>query len=224
MNRLVAEFIGTFWLVFGTCGSAVLAAGIPEVGIGLLGVSLAFGLTVLTMPYAVGRVSGGHFNPAVTLGRALAGRFGWGVLMQYWIAQVLGGTCGAAVLFAIASGAPDWSLGGFASNGYGALSPGGYGLFSLILGEVVLTAFFVIANRQREMREAWADLTGPAREGANACLAELQSALVGLAARVGTLQAGVDSAWDELNAGLMAARDELSAALSASLQPPAPAE
>ena len=144
MNRLTAEFIGTFWLVFGGCGSAVLAAGFPEVGIGLLGVSLAFGLTVLTMAYAVGHVSGGHFNPAVTLGLALAGRFGWGDLAQYWVAQVVGGICGAAVLFAIASGAPDWTAGGFASNGYGALSPGGYALFSVILAEVVLTAVFVI--------------------------------------------------------------------------------
>jgi aquaporin Z len=144
MNRLAAEFIGTFWLVFGGCGSAVLAAGIPDVGIGLLGVSLAFGLTVLTMAYAVGHVSGGHFNPAVTLGLALAGRFGWGDLAQYWVAQVLGGVAGAAVLFAIASGAPDWTAGGFASNGYGALSPAGYGLFAVVLAEVVLTAVFLI--------------------------------------------------------------------------------
>jgi aquaporin Z len=144
MNRLAAEFIGTFWLVFGGCGSAVLAAGFPEVGIGLLGVSLAFGLTVLTMAYAVGHVSGGHFNPAVSLGLALAGRFGWGDLAQYWVAQILGGICGAAVLFAIASGGPDWTAGGFASNGYGELSPGGYGLFAVILAEVVLTAVFLI--------------------------------------------------------------------------------
>jgi aquaporin Z len=144
MNRLTAEFIGTFWLVFGGCGSAVLAAGFPELGIGLLGVSLAFGLTVLTMAYAVGQVSGGHFNPAVSLGLALAGRFGWGDLAQYWVAQVLGGLCGAAVLYAIASGAPGWTAGGFASNGYGTLSPGGYGLFAVILAEVVLTAVFLI--------------------------------------------------------------------------------
>jgi aquaporin Z len=144
MNRLTAEFIGTFWLVFGGCGSAVLAAGFPELGIGLLGVSLAFGLTVLTMAYAVGQISGGHFNPAVSLGLALAGRFGWGDLAQYWVAQVLGGLCGAAVLYAIASGAPDWTAGGFASNGYGTLSPGGYGLFAVILAEVVLTAVFLI--------------------------------------------------------------------------------
>src|SRR6056297_513953 len=144
MNKLTAEFIGTFWLVFGGCGSAVLAAGFPEIGIGLLGVSLAFGLTVLTMAYAVGHISGGHFNPAVSLGLAMAGRFGWGDLAQYWVAQVLGGLAGAGVLFTIASGAPDWAAGGFASNGYGVLSPGGYGLLSVIVIEVVLTAAFLV--------------------------------------------------------------------------------
>ena len=144
MNKLAAEFFGTFWLVFGGCGSAVLAAGIPELGIGYLGVSLAFGLTVLTMAYAVGHISGGHFNPAVTLGLAVAGRFGWGELVQYWIAQVLGGIAGAAVLFIIASGVADWTAGGFATNGYGALSPHGYGLTAVIVAEVVLTAFFLI--------------------------------------------------------------------------------
>jgi aquaporin Z len=144
MNKLAAEFFGTFWLVFGGCGSAVLAAGIPELGIGYLGVSLAFGLTVLTMAYAVGHISGGHFNPAVTLGLAVAGRFGWGDLVQYWVAQVLGGIAGAAVLFVIASGAADWTAGVFATNGYGALSPHGYGLTAVIVAEVVLTAFFLI--------------------------------------------------------------------------------
>jgi aquaporin Z len=144
MNRLAAEFFGTFWLVFGGCGSAVLAAGFPDVGIGLLGVSLAFGLTVLTMAYAVGHISGGHFNPAVSLGLAVAGRFGWGEMAQYWVAQVLGGVAGAAVLFVIASGAPDWTAGGFASNGFGELSPGGYGLVAVIVAEVVLTAVFLI--------------------------------------------------------------------------------
>jgi aquaporin Z len=144
MNKLAAEFFGTFWLVFGGCGSAVLAAGIPELGIGYLGVSLAFGLTVLTMAYAVGHISGGHFNPAVTLGLAVAGRFGWGELVQYWVAQVLGGIAGAAVLYMIASGVADWTAGGFATNGYGALSPHGYGLTSVIVAEVVLTAFFLI--------------------------------------------------------------------------------
>jgi aquaporin Z len=122
----------------------VLAAGIPELGIGYLGVSLAFGLTVLTMAYAVGHISGGHFNPAVTLGLAVAGRFGWGELVQYWVAQVLGGIAGAAVLYMIASGVADWTAGGFATNGYGALSPHGYGLTAVIVAEVVLTAFFLI--------------------------------------------------------------------------------
>jgi aquaporin Z len=144
MNKLAAEFFGTFWLVFGGCGSAVLAAGFPEVGIGLLGVSLAFGLTVLTMAYTVGHISGGHFNPAVSLGLAVAGRFGWNELPGYWIAQVLGGLAGAAVLFVIASGAPEWTAGGFASNGYGELSPGGYSLMAVIVAEVVLTAFFLV--------------------------------------------------------------------------------
>jgi aquaporin Z len=122
----------------------VLAAGFPEVGIGLLGVSLAFGLTVLTMAYAVGHVSGGHFNPAVSLGLAVGGRFDWSELPGYWAAQVLGGLAGAAVLFVIASGAPEWTAGGFASNGFGELSPGGYGLVAVIVAEVVLTAFFLI--------------------------------------------------------------------------------
>jgi aquaporin Z len=144
MNKLAAEFLGTFVLVFGGCGSAVLAAGFPDVGIGLLGVSLAFGLTVLTMAYAVGHISGGHFNPAVSLGLAVAGRFGWGELAQYWVAQVLGGAAGAAVLYVIASGAPGWMAGGFASNGFGALSPGGYGLVAVLVIEVVLTAVFLI--------------------------------------------------------------------------------
>lgn len=143
MNRLAAEFFGTFWLVFGGCGSAVLAAGFPEIGIGLLGVSLAFGLTVLTMAYAVGHISGGHFNPIVSLGLAMAGKFGWSEMAQYWIAQVLGGLAGAGILFVIASGAPDWTAGGFASNGYGVLSPGGYGLMPVILIEVVLIAAFL---------------------------------------------------------------------------------
>jgi aquaporin Z len=143
-NKLAAEFFGTFWLVFGGCGSAVLAAGFPELGIGFVGVALAFGLTVLTMAYAVGHISGGHFNPAVSLGLAIGGRFGWGELAPYWIAQVLGGIAAAAVLYVIASGAPEWTAGGFASNGYGALSPGGYGLLSAFLIEVVLTAAFLI--------------------------------------------------------------------------------
>jgi aquaporin Z len=144
MNKLAAEFFGTFWLVFGGCGSAVLAAGYPELGIGFVGVSLAFGLTVLTMAYAVGHISGGHFNPAVSLGLAVAGRFGWGELVGYWIAQVLGGLVAAAVLFFIASGAPGWTAGGFASNGFGELSPGGYSMVAVIVAEVVLTAAFLM--------------------------------------------------------------------------------
>lgn len=144
INRLSAEAFGTFWLVFGGCGSAVLAAAFPELGIGFAGVALAFGLTVLTMAYAVGPISGGHFNPAVSLGLAIGGRFSWGELIPYWIAQVIGGFVAALILYAIASGKADWVPGGFASNGYGANSPGGYGLFSCFLIEVVLTAGFLL--------------------------------------------------------------------------------
>lgn len=143
-NKLAAEFVGTFGLVFGGCGSAVLAAAFPELGIGFTGVSLAFGLTVLTMAYAVGHISGGHFNPAVSLGLALGGRFGWGELLPYWIAQLLGSFTAAGTLFVIASGTADFSAGGFAANGYDALSPGGYSMVSALVIEVVLTAFFLI--------------------------------------------------------------------------------
>lgn len=144
IKKLSAEAFGTFWLVFGGCGSAVLAAAFPELGIGFAGVALAFGLTVLTMAYAVGPISGGHFNPAVSLGLAVGGRFSWGELIPYWIAQVVGGFVAAAILYAIASGKADWVPGGFASNGYGANSPGGYSLFACFLIEVVLTAGFLI--------------------------------------------------------------------------------
>ncbi|QNE04303.1 aquaporin Z [Croceicoccus marinus] len=144
VRNLAAEFFGTFWLVFGGCGAAVLAAGFPLLGIGFAGVSLAFGLTVLTMAYAVGGISGGHFNPAVSLGLALAGRFGWKDLVPYWIAQLVGAVAAAAVLFVIASGQPGWEAGGFATNGYGALSPGGYSLTAALLIEIVLTAGFLI--------------------------------------------------------------------------------
>ena len=144
MNKLSAEFIGTFWLVFGGCGSAVLAAAFPEVGIGLLGVSLAFGLTVLTMAYTVGGISGGHFNPAVTLGLAVGGRFEYKDMIGYWIAQVAGGIAGAAVLYFIASGKAGFVAGGFASNGYDALSPGGYSMIAVLVMEVVMTAMFLI--------------------------------------------------------------------------------
>ena len=144
LHKFSAEFFGTFWLVFGGCGSAVLAAGFPDLGIGFVGVSLAFGLTVMTMAYAVGQISGGHFNPAVTLGLAVAGRISWSDLPGYWAAQVTGGLVGAIVLYVLASGAPGWTPGGFASNGYGTLSPGSYGLVSAFLVEVVLTAAFLI--------------------------------------------------------------------------------
>ncbi|TPE53031.1 aquaporin Z [Amaricoccus solimangrovi] len=144
MKKLAAELVGTFWLVLGGCGSAVLAAGFPELGIGFLGVALAFGLTVVTGAYAFGPISGGHFNPAVSLGLAIGGRFEWSELVPYWIAQVIGGFLAALILYVIASGQPEWVPGGFASNGYGANSPGGYGLVSGFVTETVLTAVFVI--------------------------------------------------------------------------------
>lgn len=144
MNKLSAECFGTFWLVFGGCGSAVLAAAFPELGIGFAGVALAFGLTVLTMAYAVGGISGGHFNPAVTLGLTLGGRFEAKDLIPYWIAQLVGGIIAAAILYFIASGKADFSAGGFASNGYGDLSPGKYSFGAALAIEVVLTAFFLI--------------------------------------------------------------------------------
>jgi aquaporin Z len=143
-RKLFAEAFGTFWLVFGGCGAAVLAAGFPEVGIGFMGVAFAFGLTVLTMAYAVGGISGGHFNPAVSLGLAVAGRFSYAELVPYWIAQLVGGIAGAAVLFVIASGVTGFAAGGFASNGFAELSPGGYSLQAALVAEVVLTAFFLI--------------------------------------------------------------------------------
>ncbi|GEC38857.1 aquaporin Z 1 [Sinorhizobium meliloti] len=138
------EFLGTFWLVLGGCGSAVLAAAFPEVGIGLLGVSFAFGLTVLTMAYAVGGISGGHFNPAVSVGLAVAGRMPPASLVGYILAQVAGAIAAAAVLYVIASGKADFQLGGFAANGYGEHSPGGYSLTAALVTEVVMTAFFLL--------------------------------------------------------------------------------
>ncbi|MCR9088770.1 MAG: aquaporin Z [Rhodobacteraceae bacterium] len=144
-KKLMAEFIGTFWLVFGGCGAAVLAAGFPDVGIGWLGVAFAFGLTVLTMAYAVGGISGGHFNPAVSLGLMVAGRFEKGLLLPYWAAQVAGSIVAAIVLYVVVSGQADFAgVGGFASNGYGAASPGGYSLTSALVIEIVLTAAFLI--------------------------------------------------------------------------------
>ncbi|MBY3035505.1 aquaporin Z [Rhizobium leguminosarum] len=143
-KSLVAEFLGTFWLVFGGCGSAVLAAAYPELGIGFAGVAFAFGLTVLTMAYAVGGISGGHFNPAVSLGLTVAGRFPAARLVPYIVVQVVGAIAAAALLYLIASGKAGFELGGFAANGYGDHSPGGYSLLSALLIEVLLTMFFLI--------------------------------------------------------------------------------
>ncbi|AAZ24816.1 aquaporin Z [Colwellia psychrerythraea] len=144
MNKYIAECIGTFWLVLGGCGSAVLAAGFPDVGIGLLGVSFAFGLTVLTMAYAIGHISGCHLNPAVSVGLWAGGRFPANELMPYIIAQVIGAILGAGALYLIASGQPSFDLSaGFASNGYGAHSPGGYSMTAALVAEVVLTMMFI---------------------------------------------------------------------------------
>jgi aquaporin Z len=143
-KRCIAEFIGTFWLVFGGCGSAVLAAAFPDVGIGLLGVAFAFGLTVLTMAYAIGHISGCHLNPAVSVGLVAGGRFTPAELVPYVIAQVVGGIAGAGALYLIASGKADFKLAdGLASNGYGEHSPGGYSLLSGFVAEVVLTFMFL---------------------------------------------------------------------------------
>lgn len=145
MKKYGAEFLGTFWLVLGGCGSAVLAAAFPNVGIGLLGVSLAFGLTVLTMAYAIGHISGCHLNPAVSVGLWVGGRFPANQLLPYIVAQVLGAVVAGAVLYVIASGAPGFDVAkGFASNGYGAHSPGGYSLLAALVSEVVMTMFFLL--------------------------------------------------------------------------------
>lgn len=143
-QKLVAEFIGTFWLVLGGCGSAVLAAAFPNLGIGFVGVSLAFGLTVLTMAFAIGHISGCHLNPAVSIGLWSGGRFSASELVFYIIAQVIGGIAGATVLYLIATGKPGFEIGGFASNGYGAHSPGGYGLVAALITEIVMTFMFLI--------------------------------------------------------------------------------
>src|SRR5215510_15488632 len=143
-RRVVAEFFGTLWLVLGGCGAAVLAAGFPGLGIGFLGVSFAFGLTVLTMAYAVGHISGGHFNPAVTLGLWSAGRSANHHVIPYIVAQVVGAIAAAAALWVIASGKPGWAPGRFAANGYGNLSPGKYGLASCLAIEVLMTFFFIL--------------------------------------------------------------------------------
>ncbi|AKU94528.1 Aquaporin Z [Labilithrix luteola] len=143
-KRCIAESFGTFWLVFGGCGSAVLAAAFPNVGIGLLGVAFAFGLTVLTMAYAIGHISGCHLNPAVTVGLVVGKRFPAKEILPYVVAQVVGAVCGAAVLYVIASGKAGFDVhAGFASNGYGEHSPGGYSLVSALVAEIVLTFFFL---------------------------------------------------------------------------------
>ncbi len=145
MKQYSAEFLGTFWLVLGGCGSAVLAAAFPNVGIGLLGVALAFGLTVLTMAYAIGHISGCHLNPAVSVGLWAGGRFPASKLFPYIVAQVLGAIVAGGVLYVIASGAPGFDITkGFASNGYGAHSPGGYSLLAALVSEVVMTMFFLL--------------------------------------------------------------------------------
>jgi aquaporin Z len=144
-KRSIAEFFGTFWLVFGGCGAAIFAAAFPSLGIGFAGVALAFGLTVLTMAYAIGHISGCHLNPAVTLGLVAGKRFPAKEILPYWLAQVLGGAAAAGVLYVIFTGQPSWSLaGGFASNGYGAHSPGQYSLVACLVAEVLLTFFFLI--------------------------------------------------------------------------------
>lgn len=144
-KRLIAEFFGTFWLVFGGCGSAVLAATFPEYGIGFAGVSLAFGLTVLTMAYAVGRISGAHFNPAVNVGCFTAGRMAGRDVVPYIVSQVIGAVAAGGVLYLIASGKPGFDVtAGFASNGFGEHSPGGYSFLAAVVAEFVLTAFFLL--------------------------------------------------------------------------------
>jgi aquaporin Z len=142
-KRFVAEVFGTFWLVFGGCGAAVLAAGFPALGIGFAGVALAFGLTVVTMAYAIGHISGCHLNPAVTLGLVMGKRFPLKELPHYWVAQLTGAVLASRALLLIAMGKPGFVLGGFASNGYGAYSPGGYSLGACIVAELLLTFFFV---------------------------------------------------------------------------------
>jgi aquaporin Z len=162
-SKIAAEFIGTFWLVLGGCGSAVLAAAFPQLGIGLLGVSLAFGLTVLTGAYALGPISGGHFNPAVSVGLWAGGRFPASQLPSYVIAQVAGGIAGAAILYLIASGKADFSLaGGFAANGYGEHSPGKYTLLAGLVSEVVMTFMFLIVILGTTHKRAPAGFAGMA--------------------------------------------------------------
>ena len=144
MKKLIAEFIGTLWLVLGGCGSAVLAASFPELGIGFVGVAIAFGLTVLTMVYAIGHISGAHLNPAVSVGLWIGGRFSGKEVIPYILAQVLGGIAGAGILYLIASGKPGFEPGSFAANGYGEHSPGGYSMLAGLICEFVMTFMFLI--------------------------------------------------------------------------------
>ncbi len=144
MKKLVTEFIGTFWLVLGGCGSAILAAAYPSLGIGFVGVSIAFGLTVLTMAYAIGHISGCHLNPAVSIGLWIGGRFDKKELLPYIISQILGAITGAGVLYIIASGKSGFETGGFAANGYGEHSPGGYSMLAALVTEIVMTFMFLI--------------------------------------------------------------------------------
>lgn len=144
MKKLIAEFIGTFWLVLGGCGSAVLAAGFPELGIGFVGVAFAFGLTVVTMAYAIGHISGCHLNPAVSIGLAVGGRFDKKDLIPYIISQVMGAIAGAGILYLIVSGKPGFEIGGFAANGFSEHSPGGYDMLAAFVTEAVMTFFFLI--------------------------------------------------------------------------------
>lgn len=160
VQKWSAEFIGTLWLTLGGCGSAVLAAAFPEIGIGLVGVSLAFGLTVVTGAYALGPISGGHFNPAVSVGLAMGGRFAWAELPGYVIAQVLGAVVGGGILYVIATGKAGADLGGFATNGFGAHSPGGYDLSAAVLTEVVMTALFLVVILGATAQRAAAGFAG----------------------------------------------------------------
>lgn len=160
VQKWSAEFIGTLWLTLGGCGSAVLAAAFPEIGIGLVGVSLAFGLTVVTGAYALGPISGGHFNPAVSVGLAMGGRFAWTELPGYVIAQVLGAVVGGGILYVIATGKAGADLGGFATNGFGAHSPGGYDLSAAVLTEVVMTALFLVVILGATAQRAAAGFAG----------------------------------------------------------------
>ncbi|KPM31584.1 Aquaporin Z [Croceitalea dokdonensis DOKDO 023] len=160
MKKFIAEFIGTLWLVFGGCGSAILAAAFPELGIGFVGVSLAFGLTVVTMAYAIGHISGCHLNPAVSIGLAVAGRFDKKELFPYIISQLMGAIAGAALIYIVASGKAGFELGGFAANGFGEHSPGGYNMVSAFVIELVLTFVFLFVILGATHSKAPANMAG----------------------------------------------------------------